>query len=68
MSMPGETVTLQSSPSGQAWVDAVYSPDDGGWWLHRVDGPGESYASRKTYSTADNARRAYENGAVKWKR
>lgn len=62
-SMP-TSVTIRSS--GSSWVDAVYSPDDGGWWLHRVDGPGASYASKRIYPTADAARRAYDRGKVKW--
>jgi len=47
------------------WCDAIYSPDDGGWYLHEVCG-GRSQVSRKVYQTADEARAEYEADTVVW--
>lgn len=48
-------------------VDAVYSPDDGGWYLQKTDfATGRNRVSKKVYSTMIAAYAAYKSGKVRW--
>jgi hypothetical protein len=48
-------------------TDIVYSPDDGGYYLHRyyLD-KGTDQVSRRVYRTSEAARKALYKGTVQW--
>ena len=43
-------------------IDLVYSPDDGGWYLHHFDTDRTSI----TYETEKDAMQAYTENRIKW--
>jgi len=49
-------------------TDAVYSPDDGGWYLQTYlrDGSDKTRVSKKIYDSSVSAITAYLRGAVIW--
>lgn len=48
-------------------VDLVYSPDDGGYYLHDYDLPkGKDRVSKKTWDSRDDAVREFKLCIVEW--
>lgn len=49
-------------------IDIVNSPDDGGWYVQetQLSKPYNSRTSRKIFRSADDAKRAFRDGAIKW--
>jgi hypothetical protein len=49
-------------------VDITFSPDDGGWYVRqsKLEKPLLSRVSRKTFVSSYEAKRAFDQGKIKW--
>jgi hypothetical protein len=50
-------------------LDAVFSPDDGGWYAKEIDlDKNKSRVSKRIYPTEADLRRSLMLGSVKWEK
>lgn len=62
-------VSMTVRHSSEGCVDAVYSPDDDGWYLEQWDmRRSRTRVSKQVWQDRQSAERALERGAVKWER
>lgn len=63
----GQDMTTQAlDASKNGVVDMIYSPDDGGYYLHQYDFKKKRDRTSKVYADYETLRRLYRAKQVKW--
>ena len=53
--------------TGVTYTDLIFSPDDGGWYFHEASKEQLlSRTSRRIFPSADDAKKDFNRGLVKW--